>query len=149
MRGEVAQYVLCDSCFWLSLYSDRENNHKHALAARDRIQRFHVVVMWPILYESLGTRMLRRRDIMNAFLSDLAQPGVHKASDVPYRDSAMRQLTQDNRDLSLTDRVLRHYIADERRGSRITHVLTFNEGDFADVCYANDIEMIAAVPKKR
>jgi hypothetical protein len=73
--------------------------------------------------------------------SVIKSPKTAIIDDKPYRDSAVDEMLtaalQQARSLSLVDCVLRGLLRDIN--VRVDAFMTFNEGDFADVCRARSI----------
>jgi predicted nucleic acid-binding protein len=139
MKGEVLQRVVCDTCFWFALLCGDDGNHKRAEEIRDAIERFYVIVPWPVLYETIDTGLVKNRERVEAFQRLLDEPGIQIFDDAPYRQQALEDAKKDARSLSLVDRVLRHILAD--CGTRVDYLVTFNVKDFVDVCRERKIVM--------
>ena len=139
--------VCLDAGFLIGLYDERDPHHQRSQGLFadlfDTSTPNVAVVVWPILYESVSTRLVRHRGQIVALERDwrrlVSTRRLEFLDDVPYRDEALELCFQEigrpprnYRDLSLTDRVLRSVLADP--DVRIDGIATFNEADFADVC---------------
>lgn len=137
--------VCVDSGFIIALYDQRDQHHSKAkeifkIYFNNRINK--LIVPWPILYESVSTRMVRDPKRMGIFKKDwelLSQQNqLHTLDDQKFREKALRECLsevtrgQHYRALSLTDRVIRLILAEIN--IKIDIFISFNIGDFSDVC---------------
>jgi predicted nucleic acid-binding protein len=139
--------VCLDSCFLIGLYDERDQHHRESkelfvdLFGADNPNV--AVIVWPVLYESVSTQLVRHRGRTAAMERDwrrlVSSNRMIFLDDQPYRDDAFELCLRETakppsgyRSLSLTDRILRSVLADTN--VRIDGILTFNEGDFIDVC---------------
>lgn len=139
----MAQRLLLDTGFWLALYDSRDEHHTKAQELADFLDVHGLVVPWPTLYETLNTRFARRRTAMQRFTHLLASPHVHLLPDEDYRDAALEAVcspSSPHRALSLVDAVLRLVVADSN--VKIDALITFNPGDFTDVCQKAGVEVL-------
>ncbi len=138
--------VLVDTGAWIALCDASDANHPAVAGYADVIEVHPLVVPWPIMYESLRTRFTRRPAWVTAFhaLVGSGRRGVSLVDDAEYRDDAysltVEYATRLKRDVSMVDMLCRLLIEDRR--VRVDVLLTTNRRDFADVCYANGVEMI-------
>lgn len=143
MKGLVAKYVLLDTGFWIGLLDPRDGKHHVANELYKEIETSYAVVPWPTLYEFMGTALTKRREQVARLAALLLSPGIERVNDCPYRERALeacfhRDAT--NRPMSLVDRVLRHMVEDT--SIRLHAVVTFNPGDFEDVCRSRHVELL-------
>jgi len=147
--------ICVDTGFLLGLYVESDQYHKQAERCfsdyfADGQNR--LIVPWPILYETVSTRLVRNRPAMNLMERDwkrLARQGcLQMLSDVPFRDGAIDECFDElkrpsvrARALSLVDRVIRRALADVN--VRIDFLITFNSADFADVCKKHNRGMLS------
>jgi predicted nucleic acid-binding protein len=139
--------VCLDACFLIGLYDERDQHHERSqeLFAEifDTPARNVAVILWPALYEAVSTQLVRHRRRTSRMERDwrrlVSMRSLVFMDDQPYRDEAfelcLRELDKppaSYRPLSLTDRVLRGVLADTN--ARVDALMTFNIGDFADVC---------------
>jgi predicted nucleic acid-binding protein len=139
--------VCLDACFLIGLYDDRDEHHARSRELLEQLfdegTRNVAVIIWPVLYESVSTRLVRdsrKTQAMERELKTLASTGrLAFIEDDSYRAEALELCFQElrrprfsYRGLSLTDRVIRAVLADSN--ARVDALLTFNPGDFADVC---------------
>jgi predicted nucleic acid-binding protein len=145
VKGLIPKWLLLDSGFWLGLYDAADSFHDDALRLLPVVERCHVLVPWPSMYEFLNTRMLKRKGgaALEPLRRSLQGLGVERIDDSPYRVAAVAEcldLRNRQRPMSLVDRVLRAIVLDPNR--RVHGVVTFNPGDFADVCRKRQIELL-------
>ena len=137
MNGKISKYVLTDTGFWIALYNREERErHPKSVLIMDKIQKFHILLPWPILYEVLSTRFVKNRIWVDQFRKSLKTLNITYINDTPYRDKAiietMRLSSVGKRKLSLVDMVVRFMLQDVNL--KINYLITFNEKDFFDVC---------------
>jgi predicted nucleic acid-binding protein len=135
----MAKFILCDSGFWIALYDKKDQYHMIATKLFEKISLFYVLIPWPVLYEVLRTRFVRRRDWIQQFKRDLKKLQVEFIDDTPYRNFAFSEIlsVSNKRNLSLVDRVIRKILEDKNK--RIDCLITFNEKDFIDICQKRKI----------
>lgn len=139
--------VCLDACFLIGLYDERD---KHHARSRELLEMYFgdrtrnvAIVIWPNLYELVSTRLVRdtrKTQILEQDWRILAsKKRIEFLEDDPYRAEALelcfRELNKRRssyRGLSLTDHVIRAVLADSN--VQVDAILTFNPGDFADVC---------------
>jgi len=58
--------VCLDACFLIGLYDERDQHHKESeslfVELFDSGTTHAMVILWPALYESISTRLVRHRD---------------------------------------------------------------------------------------
>ncbi|AKF87062.1 hypothetical protein MFUL124B02_36960 [Myxococcus fulvus 124B02] len=145
--------VCVDACFLLALYDPRDGLHGAAKALFEKLfdsAAHELVVPWPILYETVSTRMARRSASMGLLERDLKRlrqrNRLSMLFDRKMREQALaecfEELTREGgyRALSLVDRVVRLMLLS--RSNRLHALVTFNRGDFEDVCRQRKIQLI-------
>lgn len=143
MRGSVAKYVLFDSAFWIALLDERDGLHSSAVTLYDKIENWHGLIPWPVLYEVASTRLARDSRKLIRLAAALRSPGLKRIDDAPYRESALENMLDGStfsRHLSLVDRVLRSILADVNL--RIDGLATFNSRDFEDLCRSRVVPIL-------
>jgi predicted nucleic acid-binding protein len=146
--------TLCaDACYLIALYDHADSNHSSATRSFaelfDRTPN-QLVILWPILYETLSTRMARRLDRLKQIARDFerlrSRNQIGLVDDVPFRDRSFSEMFQETarpshryRPLSLADRVVRNMLVSRR--VKVDALLTFNVRDFEDVCRKRQIEI--------
>ena len=144
MSYSINKTALVDSGFWIALLDERDEHYKEAQQKAETLLHLRYIFPWPILYETLRTRFVRRPLAVRKFESFLKRPNTTYLEDAKYRMDALAATLSDRpqggRAFSLVDNVLRMIISD--MSVRVDYVLTFNVGDFADVCRRRQVEMI-------
>jgi predicted nucleic acid-binding protein len=135
--------VIADTCFWIALYDRTDQHHREAAAIMDRPAMGTFLFPWPLHYELLRTRFVRRPGWVEAFLTVVKLGRIKSIDDATYRENAL-QLTTDwaakgKRSISLVDMVIRLVLEDQSQ--RINGMVTFNAGDFADICQSRGIRI--------
>ncbi len=137
--------ILVDTGVWISLCDPRDG-----IVDRDTIEgiydrlRIHDLLMpWPIAYECLRTRFVRNKQALGRFEKELRSTRLTTIDDAPYRDGALSTTIESSlrrdRPLSFVDCLIRSVLDD--RNLKIDFLVTFNIGDFQDVCRSNRIEI--------
>lgn len=134
--------VLLDTGVWLGLFDERDQFHQKAVELTTGIEHWRVIVPTPCLYETLSSRFVKDHRRVAAFRSALEQANVELIDDVSYRQAATVSLWNQPRGryVSLVDMVIRHIIADAT--VRVSGLVTFNPGDFHDVCRTRGVELV-------
>ncbi len=140
--------ICVDTGFLIGLYSEKDPRVR-SKAENLFLQYFNnniqnkLLVPWPILYEAVATQMTKSQKRMEALNRDwkflYKQGRLEFLDDKPFREKAIdesfKELLQDPlhyRGLSLADRVIRNMLSEPNL--RIDYFITFNRGDFIDVC---------------
>lgn len=136
--------VCADAGFLIGLYDSTDEHHDEAATLFANLfasSSNRLVIPWPILYETVSTRMARRRKGLMLFERDwrrlFLQHRLELLSDLPFRERVIEECFEGlemsrYRALSAADRVVRKMLADARL--RIDAFVTFNAPDFVDVC---------------
>ena len=144
MNGRVAKYVLTDACFWMGLYNRRDPNHVNSISIMKKIEKFHILLPWPILYEVLNTKFLKNKIWLQEFDKSLKTLSVTLVEDGDYREKARIETvtlsSRGKRIISLVDMVVRFMIQEGKL--RIHYLITYNVKDFYDVCKKRKIPII-------
>lgn len=148
--------LLADACFLIAVYDETD---KFSASATSMFREYFansgtmLLLPWPIMYESISTRMVRNRKRMTNLRKDwsrLDRRGqIRLIDDGPYRSVSLDECFDETlrdvrsyRTLSLADRVIRSILADTNM--RVDGFITFNHGDFSDVCTKHRREMVYA-----
>jgi predicted nucleic acid-binding protein len=149
-RAGSVMNVCLDACFLIGLYDARDEHHQRSRQIFadlfDTDSPNIAVIVWPVMYESVSTRLVRHRGRTAALERDwrrlVSTNRMAFLDDAPYRDEAfelcldeLKKVPTAYRALSLTDRVLRSVLAD--RDADVDGIITANASDFADVCNAS------------
>ncbi len=136
--------VLADTGYWIALFDPRETDYATVVGTEDLIELLTLVVPWPLLYETLRTRFVRRRDWVARLDQRLKRPNVAFIDDRDYCEEAyslaVEYSTRLRRPISMVDMLCRLLIADPN--VRIDYLLTINPADFHDVCTSNKVQML-------
>lgn len=140
--------VLVDSGFWFALWNVKDgdkqspNRHREALRLTDELGFSEFLLPWPTLYETLCSRFVGQRKMVEQFIMRMERPNYLKLDDKKYRDAALSEvqfaLTQ-KRKLSLVDAVLRQMLQDKTL--QLQGIITFNVKDFGDICYPSGMQI--------
>jgi len=145
----MSKVVLTDTCFWLGLVDKTDQYHEASLVAADLIEGYQIIFPFPCLYETISTRMTRRREQLLHLEELISKPNIKLLDDSEYKEQALKQIFQNNRiknnriigvTHSLTDAVIREILKDVN--IRVNYMLTFNTKDFRDLCNQRNIELI-------
>jgi predicted nucleic acid-binding protein len=144
MRPNARQTVLVDSGFWFALLDERDQHFYEAQSKADRILRLTYILPWPVLYETLCSRFVRRPALIAKFEVFLKRPNAVLLDDTDYRegslDRVLNQARDGNRTISLVDMVLRSILDD--KNINVNGLVSFNVRDFSDVCRRRGIEIV-------
>ncbi|MCP3166977.1 hypothetical protein [Myxococcus qinghaiensis] len=146
--------VCVDACFLIALYDSRDGLHGVAEALFEKLfdsATHELVIPWPILYETVSTRMARRSDSLGLMERDLKRlrqrNRLSMLFDRKMREQALGECFEElkkqggsYRALSLVDRVVRLMLLNPK--NRLHALITFNRGDFEDVCRSRKIQLI-------
>ena len=135
--------VLIDSGFFMALFNERDQHHASARQLEEWLDFMPIILPWPILYETVNTRLARQPENLAKFGAIVRLPETLLLDDAPYReDSFAAVLAQNpaNGSLSLVDAVLCSVIEDVN--VPVSAILTFNDRDFVAVCHENNVELL-------
>ncbi|GHT44918.1 hypothetical protein AGMMS49965_21400 [Bacteroidia bacterium] len=101
----------------------------------------NIILPYPILYETLNTRFVKRREWLTTFDDLLRRESTKLIPDEPYKNKALSSVLYNaSRPLSLVDMTIRLMLDDVNLN--INALITFNVGDFSDLCANKGIELI-------
>lgn len=136
--------MLADTGLWYALFDTKDSYYVQAREKADYLERCHIILPWPILYETLSTRFVRNTKALRLFERVLKSPHVIYLEDAPYRQAAfdlcLKSSLTRSRALSLVDCAIRLILEDA--SMKIDYLITFNPRDFADVCRVRGIELV-------
>ncbi len=137
--------VIVDSGFWIALYEPRDTYHARAQALSEVLELTNNFLPWPSLYEFMNTRFSRRPPIIHSFLTFVKKSNVTLLEEDLYRPDLLEDYlnvaAHQYRSLSLVDLVIRKHLEDPQLTWNA--ILTFNPGDFQDICQARKIEVLS------
>ena len=139
------KYALTDTGFWFALFNDRDRHHTEAVNIHKRIQfPTKILIPWPILYETLNTKFVKRSESLRKFGNIVTDPNVKCIDDSPYREEALSTTLRERRrfpKMSMVDCLL--YLMMQRGEFRIAHFVTFDGGGhFGQICAKKGIEIL-------
>ena len=135
--------LLVDTGFFFALFDSRDQYHASAETKKDLLDNSRVILPWPVLYETLNTRFVGLAGAVDWFDRLVQSPATELLDDSEYREACYHAVSvhaKRDRRLSLVDTVLRSVIEDTN--VRVAGLLTFNPGDFVDVCHQHRVEML-------
>lgn len=135
--------VLVDSGFFIALFNERDQHHASARRLEEWLDFVPIVLPWPILYETVNTRLARQPQNLAKFGAIARLPETLLLDDAPYREDSFAAVLAQNPargSLSLVDVVLCNIIEDVN--VPISAMLTFNDRDFLAVCHENNVELL-------
>jgi predicted nucleic acid-binding protein len=138
----MAKNLLLDTGFWYALYDSRDPHHADAKDLADLLESYNLVLPWPILYETLNSRFVRRRQWLDSFYAYANGINTVRLSDETYRNDALGKVSRNptpSLPISLVDQVIWLVLLDPN--TKIDAIITFNPRDFQDICYSRNIEL--------
>ena len=138
--------VLIDTGFFIALFNGRDQHHASSRQMEEWLDTIPILLPWPILYETMNTRLVRRPESLARFGAFTRSTEMMLLDDTLYREESLSALLSPNSakgSLSLVDAVLCSIIEDVN--VPISAMLTFNERDFLTVCAQNNVELISVV----
>ncbi|HEY5123017.1 MAG TPA: PIN domain-containing protein [Ignavibacteria bacterium] len=136
--------VVIDTGFWFALFDSSDEHHKEALDIYELIKDNNIIIPFPTLYETINTAFSKQSLWMQKFQEIVNQPNITKLFDEQYRDDALGitfySSLKQKRNLSLVDVIIRLILDDDTVS--INYLVTFNVGDFNDVCNRRNIEIL-------
>lgn len=137
----MSDQLLVDTGFFTALLHERDPYHASAVANQDWLEALPVVLPWPILYETINTRLARRPHLMARLDALVSSDQTTLLDDATYRSNCYSMVIQSRGQApSLVDAVLQCVIEDAN--VRIGAMLTFNRRDFAWICAQHQVELL-------
>lgn len=131
--------AIIDTGFWYSLLGTREiDRHNKAMEIYEvlKARNVELVIPYPTLYEAINTKLLRDKNRKAAqwFIKQLnSNPKFCAVPDDEYAEEAYALTIKDNpRGISFVDNILRVMV--KRRTPALDMLVSFNPGDFVDIC---------------
>jgi len=133
--------ILVDTCFWYALYDKSDQHYDKAQKIKDYLELGNIIIPYPVMYETLNTYFVKKW--INGFKEIINKSTTILVSDEPYKNQALKNtlLLSSSRPMSLVDMVLRFMLEDV--DLNINALITFNVGDFVDLCGYRRIELIS------
>lgn len=142
----MSKIILADSGYWIGLIDSSDPYHDQSIEIASVIEEYDIVLPWPCLYETVSTRLVRKRKQVILFEQLLSKPNISLFKDDDYKTNALEQVLISNRQgftYSLTDGVIREILKDIN--IKIDFLITFNSKDFVDICAQRQIDIIDSV----
>ncbi|MBK8109725.1 MAG: hypothetical protein IPK46_04965 [Saprospiraceae bacterium] len=142
----MAKYILTDTGYWVGLLNSKDQFHKNSITISELLEGNNIVIPWPCLYETINTKLTRRKNDLIQFENILKDPRIIYIDDANYKSSAIENVFERNNKYSegahsLVDSVIREMLLDIN--SKIDYLVTFNVRDFQDICYKRGIEILS------
>jgi predicted nucleic acid-binding protein len=134
--------ILVDTGFWYGLYKEKDQYHHKAQNMKKYLEFNNIILPYPVLYETLNTTFVENGKCLSGFTEILNRRTSIPVSDEPYKTKALLTvLTETSRPMSLVDRIIRLMLDDINLDIRA--LITFNVGDFIDICINKGIDLIS------
>jgi len=134
--------IIIDTGYWYALFDARDEYHLEANELADYLDLGNILIPYPTLYETLNTRFSKRTEWMTEFKKIIERDNVTLINDADYKESALNLTFEstilENRPISLVDTIIRIMLDDNNL--KIDYLLSFNPGDFFDICQKRRIE---------
>lgn len=140
----MANRILVDTGFWYAVFDKKDCHRKQAENIMDKYfdkTAYEIIVPFPTMYELLRTKFVKNKTALDE-IKQLFQSGrITKIHDDDYRANALDlTLTEPKRNISLVDNIIRLMLNDKTLMPK--GLITFNIGDFQDICIKNGIEIL-------
>lgn len=136
--------IIVDTCFWRALCDPNDAYYDASLEIHDKFfgrNGYRVLIPYPSMYELINTKFVKNKTQLKQLDKEIADSNsITKVYDEKYRDNAYKEMIQSKRSLSLVDCVIRAMVEDD--SLKIKGLVTFNVGDFSDICQKKSIEII-------
>ena len=140
---DASERILVDTGFFFALFNERDQHHASACRMEAILDFATIILPWPILYETLNTRLVRRPHRLTKFGEIARSTRTVLLDDTRYREASLSAvLGQQARtqSLSLVDAVLCNIIEDTN--VPISAMLTFNKRDFLEICLHHNVDLL-------
>jgi len=142
----MAKYILTDTGYWLGLLDSKDKYRENSIIISELSIGNYIVIPWPCLYETINTRLTRRKSELAQFENILKDPKIIYIDDTIYKFSAIENVFDRNNNYSegahsLVDSVIREMLLDINL--KIDYLATYNARDFQDICFKRNIEILS------
>jgi predicted nucleic acid-binding protein len=134
------KFILIDTGFWFALFNKKDGLHDKAIVLADLISGNNLLIPWPTLYETINTNFSKNLAAINGLGAFIKNPKSILIDDLKYRQDNLSDVFGNSRSLSLVDRIIRSILSDQ--SYKIDYLITFNTGDFVDLCNYRRIEIL-------
>lgn len=132
--------IIVDSGFWIALFTKNDANHDIACVIEEETKNDCLLLPYPTMYEFVNTQLTRNENRVINFKRFLKSTRIQFIDDKEYRDDALNLVLSSNRHYSMVDQVIRLMLDDVHL--KIDALAGFNYGDFRDICYKRNIEIL-------
>lgn len=140
----MSRKLLADTGFWIALLDEKGEHYQSAGERAAWLDVATLIVPWPVLYETLRTKLVKRPERVVRLDEQMKRPNVEFVEDRNYCLEAYSRTVDFSvrlrRPISMVDMVCRLLIADPE--VRIDYLLTTNPKDFIDVCAKRQVELL-------
>lgn len=140
----MANRILVDTGFWYAVFDKKDCHREQALGMLEKYfdnVAYEVAVPFPTMYELLRTKFVKNKSALNEIRQMFQSGRITRVHDDCYRAAALDMtLSEPKRNISLVDNIIRLMLDDKALSAK--GLITFNVGDFADVCQKNGIEIL-------
>ena len=140
-----ARYVLIDTGYWFGLLTPNDPYTYQAQTISELISEYILVIPFPTMYETLNTNFVKNKKALSVLEDIMKSDKIEFVYDEQYREKALSAVYATHkaplRHLSLVDCIIREMIEDINL--KIDFLVTFNEGDFSDICTKRNITIIS------
>lgn len=140
----MANRILVDTGFWYAVFDKRDCHKADAeclIAKYFDKSAYEIVVPFPTMYELLRTRFVKNKEALEEIRQMFQSGRITRLDDDAYRLEALElTLLESKRNISLVDNIIRLMLDDKSVGAK--GLITFNIGDFQDVCHKNSIDIL-------
>jgi predicted nucleic acid-binding protein len=138
--------ILVDTGFWYALYNERDSiYHRKAIDMYEYLSLGKILVPYPSLYETINTRFAKNIQGLQEFKILLEKNNFEVLDDDDYKNDALELTFKSaislKRPFSMVDIIIRQMLSDEKLS--INYLISFNPGDFIDICMRRNIEIIS------
>ena len=136
--------IIVDTGFWRALCDPNDAYYDVSLSIHEKYfgnNGYRVLIPYPSMYELINTKFVKNKNQVKYLDKEIADSNtITKVYDEKYRDLAYKEMVQSKRTLSLVDCIIRAMVEDD--ALKIKGLVTFNVGDFCDICRKKSIEII-------
>lgn len=140
----MANRILVDTGFWYAVFDKRDCHKAEAEALLSKYfdkPSYEIVVPFPTMYELLRTKFVKNKGALEEIKQMFQSGRITRFDDDVYRSCALELTLGDSkRNISLLDNIIRLMLDDKNVQAK--GLITFNVGDFQDVCQKNDINIL-------
>ncbi len=141
---KMANRILVDTGFWYAVFDKRDCHRAQAIEILEKYfdnTAYEIAVPFPTMYELLRTKFVKNKCALSEIKQMFQSRRITRIDDDIYRAAALDMtLSEPKRDISLVDNIIRLMLDDKTLSAK--GLITFNIGDFADVCHKNRIEIL-------